>query len=175
MPRGLVDDLKGEVADEKFHECALGHDILTADLDSEEVLLLNICNHRIFGVAHDLSCLICRDGIGKVLKPLLNVVSECISALVGDRDIAIHHVYGVHWVMIVDHHRLFRGLCVEDPHGDLLSSLGSFLLQIGFHILSEDNISVCFGWSDLARDNTVVQHPRRLALTDVEHLVELFQ
>ena len=35
MPRRLMDDLKGEVADEKFHECALGHDILSADLDCE--------------------------------------------------------------------------------------------------------------------------------------------
>ena len=27
MPYGLMDDLEGEVADEKLHECALGHDI----------------------------------------------------------------------------------------------------------------------------------------------------
>ena len=32
MPRGLMDDLKGEVIVEDVHECALGNDILSADL-----------------------------------------------------------------------------------------------------------------------------------------------
>ncbi len=41
MPRRLMDNLEGEVADEEFHECALGDDILTADLNSEYPLLLN--------------------------------------------------------------------------------------------------------------------------------------
>ena len=36
MPRRLMDDLKGEVIDEKLHECALGHDILSADLNGED-------------------------------------------------------------------------------------------------------------------------------------------
>ena len=175
MPRGFMNDLEGEICDEELCKCALGNNILSADLDSEEVLLLNIRDHRISGVAHNLTCLICRDGIRKVFQALFHVRSELVLALVRNRDIAIHHVHGVHRVVIVDHHRLFRGLCVEDPHGDLLSSLGSFLLQIGFHILTEDDISVRFGRSDLARDNAVVQHPRRLALADVEHLVELFQ
>ena len=39
MPRGLMDDLEGEITDEKFHKCALGHDILSADLDGEDALL----------------------------------------------------------------------------------------------------------------------------------------
>ena len=42
MPRRLMNDLEGEVADEEFHECALGHDILAADLDNEDALLPNI-------------------------------------------------------------------------------------------------------------------------------------
>ena len=51
MPRGPMDDLEGEVADEKLHECALGHDILSADLNCEDSLLLNICEYRAFGVS----------------------------------------------------------------------------------------------------------------------------
>ena len=35
MPRRLVDDLEGEVIDEELYECALGKDILSADLDGE--------------------------------------------------------------------------------------------------------------------------------------------
>ena len=42
MPRRLMDDLEGEVIDEKFHECALGDDILSADLNCEDALLPNI-------------------------------------------------------------------------------------------------------------------------------------
>ena len=175
MPQRFVDDLEGEICDEEVRECSLWNNILSADLDGEEVLLLNIRDHCISGVAHDFSCLICRDGIRKVSEALFHMCFELVLALVRDRDITLHHVYGVHWVIIVDHHRLLRGLGIEDSHGDLLASLGSFLLQISFHILSEDDISVRFGRSDLAWDNAVVQHPRRLALTDVKHLVELFQ
>ena len=34
-----MDDLKGEVVDEKVHERALWHDILSADPDCEDALL----------------------------------------------------------------------------------------------------------------------------------------
>ena len=43
MPRRLMDDLKGEVADEEVHECAFGYDIFSADLNGEYPLMLNIC------------------------------------------------------------------------------------------------------------------------------------
>ena len=42
MPRGFMDDLEGEVPDEKFHECALGEDIFSADLNCEDALLPDI-------------------------------------------------------------------------------------------------------------------------------------
>ena len=54
MPRRLVDDLEGEVIDEELYECALGKDILSADLDGEDALLLNIRVHCVFGVAYQL-------------------------------------------------------------------------------------------------------------------------
>ena len=42
MPRGLMDDLEGEVIGEKVHECALGEDIFSADLNCEDALLPNV-------------------------------------------------------------------------------------------------------------------------------------
>ena len=66
MPRGFMDDLEGEVIDEEVHECALGHDILSADLNGEDSLLLNIGQHRAFGVAHNVSRLVCCERVGKV-------------------------------------------------------------------------------------------------------------
>ena len=66
MPRGLMDDLEGEVADEKFHECALGYDILTADLNGEDALLLNIRVYRAFGISHDIGRFISCERVGKV-------------------------------------------------------------------------------------------------------------
>ena len=59
VPRRLMDDLEGEVADKKLHKCALGHDILTADLDGEDALLLNIGQYCVFGVTYDISCFNC--------------------------------------------------------------------------------------------------------------------
>jgi len=66
MPRRLMDNLEGEVADEKLHKCALWHDILSADLNGEDSLLLNICEHRVFGVAHNVSRFIRSERVGKV-------------------------------------------------------------------------------------------------------------
>ena len=66
MPRRLMDNLECEVANEEFHKCALGHDILTADLNGEDAFLLNIRKHRAFGVAHNVSRFIRSERVGKV-------------------------------------------------------------------------------------------------------------
>ena len=42
MPRRFMDNLECEVAYEEFHKRTLGNDILSADLDGEDSLLLNI-------------------------------------------------------------------------------------------------------------------------------------
>ena len=42
MPRGLMNDLEGEVIGEEVHEGGLGEDIFSADLDGEDALLTNI-------------------------------------------------------------------------------------------------------------------------------------
>ena len=42
MPRGLMDNLEGEVAGEEVHEGGLGENIFPADLDGEDALLPNI-------------------------------------------------------------------------------------------------------------------------------------
>jgi len=87
MPRRLMDNLKCEVADKKLHECALWYDILSADLNSEYPLLLNICEYRAFGVPHNVSRFIRSERVGKVHQAFLNVVSECVSAFVSHLDI----------------------------------------------------------------------------------------
>ena len=170
-----MDDLEGEVADEKFHKCALGHDILSADPNGEDSLLLNIGQYCVFGVAHNIGCFISSERVGKVPQPLLNVVSECLSAFVSHLDIAIRDSHSVHRMMIVDHHRLLRWLGVEDAHGYLLAPFRPFLLQIRFHILKPYGVSVCLGGTDAARNDAVVQHPCRFPLADMKHLVELLQ
>ena len=156
MPRRLMDDLKGEVIDEKFHEGALWHDILSVYPDSEDALLLNICEYCAFGVAHNVSRFIRSERVGKVSEPLLNMVSECISAFVSHLDIAVCNPHGIHRIMVMQYHRLLRRLGVEDAHGYLLAPLGSFLLQIGFHILKPYGISVCLGRTDTARNDAVL-------------------
>ena len=89
-----MDNLEGEVADEEFHERTLGNDILAADLNREDALLLNIGQYRVFSVAHNVSRLVCGERVGKVPQSLLNVRSECISALVGDLDTAVGYPHG---------------------------------------------------------------------------------
>ena len=73
MPRGFMDDLEGEVIGEEVHEGALGKDIFSADLNSEDALLPNICEHRVRSVADDLGGFVGGEGIGKVSKPPLHV------------------------------------------------------------------------------------------------------
>ena len=174
MPRGFVDDPEGDVADEKVDDGGFGDDILSADADGVNVLLLNVGQHHAAAVTDDLCRGIDDQGVGFVPEPLLHVRSERLLAVVRKGDIALSDGDGVHGLAVQQHLPL-PGLGVENPHGDLLTPLYSFLLQIGFHILTEDDISVCFRRSDLTRDDAIVQHPRCLALADMKHLVELFQ
>ena len=46
MPRGFVDDLEGDVADEEVNDGGFGDDILAADADGIDVLLLNVGQHH---------------------------------------------------------------------------------------------------------------------------------
>ena len=153
MPRRLMDDFEGEVADEEFHKRALWHDILSVYTDGEYPLLLNIGQYRVFSIAHNVSRLVCCERVGKVLQSFLNVVSECISAFVSHLDIAVCNSHGIHRIMVMQYHRLLCRLSVEDTHGYLLAPFRPFLLQIRFHILKSYGISVCFGGADAARND----------------------
>ena len=135
MPRGFVDDPEGDVADEEVDDGGFGDDILAADADGVDVLLLNVGQHHAAAVTDDLCRGIDVNGVGCVSESLLHVRPERILAVVRKGDIALCDGDGVHG-LAVQQHLPFPGLGVENPHGDLLSPLYSFLLQIGFHILT---------------------------------------
>ena len=129
MPRRLMDNLEGEVADEEVHKSTLGYDILSDDLNGEDALLLNIRKHCVFGVAHNVSCFICGECIGKVPKPRFNVVSECILALVRNGDVALGYSHSIHRMMVMDHHRCFVGLALKMPTGISLRRSARFFCK----------------------------------------------
>ena len=126
-------------------------------------------------VADDLGGFVGGEGIGKVPKPPLHVSLESIPALVRNGDEAFSNVHGIHRAIVVDHHRLLGRLGVEDSHGDLLTPYRSFLSQIDLNVFHLDHVSVGFGRSYLARNNSVLQHPSRLSFADVEQFIELLQ
>ena len=59
---------------------------------------------------------------------------------------------------------------IEDTDGDFFPLLSFALCHVGENILLSDRVFVRRRVADFARDDAVLQHPRRLALTDVEHL-----
>ena len=125
-----MDDLEGEISDKKLHKCALGHDILSADLNGEDALLLNIGQHCAFGVPHNVSRFIRSERVGKVPQALLNVVSECVSAFVSHLDIAVCNPHGIYRIMVMQYHCSLRWLGIEDADGhlnDLIDAVGLML------------------------------------------------
>ena len=174
MPRGFVDDPEGDVADEEINDGGFGDDILAADADGVDVLLLNVGQHHASAVTDDLCRGIDDKGIGCIPESLLHVRSERLLVFICKGDIALGDGDGVHGLAVQQHLPL-PGLGVEDSHGDLLSPCLSLLLQVNFYVLQENDISMRFGRTDPTRNDAVLQHPRCLALADVEHLVELFQ
>lgn len=128
MPRGFVDDPEGDVADEKVDDGGFGDDILAADADGIDVLLLNVGQHHTSAVADDLCRGIDVKGVGCIPESLLHVRSECLLAVVRKGDIALCDGDGVHGLAVQQHLPL-PGLGVEDPNGDLLSPCLSLLLQ----------------------------------------------
>lgn len=174
MPRGFVDDPEGDVADEEVDNGGFGDDILAADADGIDVLLLNVGQHHATAVADDLCRGINGKGVGCVPESLLHVHPERLLAVVRKSDIALSDGDGVHGTAVQQHLPL-PGLGVEDSHGDLLAPCLSLLLQVNFYVLQANDISVGSGRTDATRDDIIVQHPRCLALADVKHLVELLQ
>ena len=174
MPSGFVDDPEGGVADEEVDDGGFGDDILAADADGVDVLLLNVGQHHASAVTDDLCRGIDVNGVGCVPEPLLHVRSERLLAVVRKGDIALCDGDAVHG-LTVQQHRPLPGLGVENPHGDLLSPCLSLLLQVNFYVFQADNISVGSGRTDPTWNDAIVQHPRCLALADMEHLVELLQ
>ena len=126
-------------------------------------------------ISDDLGGFVGGEGIGKVSESPLHVLSERAPALVRNGDEAFSNVHGIHRAIVVDHHRLLGRLGVEDSHGDLLTPCRSFLSQIDLNVFHLDHVSVCFGRSDLARNDAVLQHPSRLSFTDMEHFIKLLQ
>lgn len=174
MPRGFVDDCEGGVAYEKVNDGGFGDDILATDADGVDVLLLNVGQHHATTVTDDLCRSIDDEGVGCVPKSILHVRSERFLIFIRKSDIAFGDGNDVHGLTVQQHLPL-PGLGVEDPHGDLLSPCFSLLLQVNFYFLQADDISVGCGRTNAARNDAIVQHPRRFSLADVEHFVELFQ
>ena len=155
MPSGFVDDPEGDVADEKIDDGVFGDDILSADADCVDVLLLNVGQHHATAVADDLCRGINGKGVGCVPESLLHVRSERILVFIREGDITLCDGNGVHGLTVQQHLPL-PGLGVEDPHGDLLSPCLSLLLQINFHVLQADDISVGSGRTNATRDDAVL-------------------
>lgn len=100
MPRGFVDDPEGDVADEKVNDSGFGDDILAADADGIDVLLLNVGQHHAAAVIDDLCCGINVKGVGCVPESLLHVRPERLLAVVRKGDIALSDGDGVHWTTV---------------------------------------------------------------------------
>ena len=120
MPCGFVDDPEGDVADEEVDDGGFGDDILSADADGVDVLLLNVGQHHAAAVTDDLCRGINDEGIGCVPESFLYVRSERILAFIRKSDIALGDGDSVHRLTVQQHLPL-SGLGVEDSHGDLLS------------------------------------------------------
>ena len=134
MPSGFVDDPEGDVADEEVDDGGFGDDILAADADGVDVLLLNVGQYHAAAVTDDLRHSIDVKSVGCVPEPLFYVRSERILAVVRKGDITLCDGDGVHGLSVQQHLPL-PGLVVEDPHGDILSPCLSLLLQVNFYVL----------------------------------------
>ena len=96
MPRGFVDDPEGDVTDEEANDSGFGDDILAADADGVDVLLLNVGQHHASAVTDDLCRGIDVKGVGCIPASLLHVRSERLLAFIRKGDIALSDGDGVH-------------------------------------------------------------------------------
>lgn len=124
MPRGFVNDPEGDVTDEEVNDSDFGDDILAADADSVDVLLLNVGQHHAAAVTDDLCRGIDVKGVGCIPESLLHMRSERLLAFIRKGDIALCDGDGVHG-LAVQQHRPLPGLGIEDPPG--ISSRLAFL------------------------------------------------
>ena len=112
-------------------------------------------------ISDDLGGFVGGEGIWKIPKPPLHVLSECAPALVRNGDEAFSNVHGIHRAIVVDHHRLLGRLGVEDPHGDLLdlgnhfeASAGAF----GLHLIADNlyHFAFTYHFKNLLTDKDLI-------------------
>ena len=154
MPRRFVDDPEGDVADKEVDDSGFGDDILAADADGINVLLLNVGEHHPTAVTDDLCRGIDDKGVGCITESFLHVRSERILAVIRKGYIAFCDGNGVHGPAVQQHLSL-PGLGVEDAHGDLLSPCFSLLLQVNVYVQADD-ISVGSGRTDATRNDAIL-------------------
>ena len=94
MPRGFVDDPEGDT-DEEVNDSGFGDDILSADADGVDVLLLNVGQHHAAAVIDDLCHGIDVKGVGCVPESLLHVRSERLLAVVRKGDMLNSYTFQV--------------------------------------------------------------------------------
>ena len=143
MPRRFVDDPEGDVADKEVDDSGFGDDILAADADGINVLLLNVGEHHPTAVTDDLCRGIDDKGVGCITESFLR-----------KGYIAFCDGNGVHGPAVQQHLSL-PGLGVEDAHGDLLSPCFSLLLQVNVYVQADD-ISVGSGRTDATRNDAIL-------------------
>ena len=100
MPSGFVDDPEGNIADEEVNDGGFGNDILAADADGVDVLLLNVGQHHAAAVTDDLCRGIDVKGVGCIPESLLHMRSERLLAFIRKGDIALSDGDGVHGLTV---------------------------------------------------------------------------
>ena len=101
MPRGFVDDPEGDIADEEVDDGGFGDDILAANADGINVLLLNVRQHHAAAVTDDLCRFVYEECIRYIFKTLLYVRPERILAFIRKSDIALCDGDGVHGLTVL--------------------------------------------------------------------------
>lgn len=100
MPCGFVDDPEGDIADEKVDDGGFGDDILAADADGINMLLLNVGQHHAAAVTDDLCRFVYEECIRYIFKTLLYVRSERILVFLCKSNIALCDGNGIHGLTV---------------------------------------------------------------------------
>ena len=126
-------------------------------------------------VTYQLGDLVHGERVGYGRKKILEHLHEPRSFLASELIIRIIKITPTVRVRRLGSARVICLFCVENTDGDFLPLLSFALYHVGENILLSDRVFVRRRVADFARDDAVLQHPRRLAFADMEHFVKLLQ
>ena len=175
MPLRFLRILKCLISGKVVNDAVLGDVVLAHDVYGVYVFSLHVPKDCSSVIAYQLCDLVHGERVGYGRKKIFEHFLEPCSFLATELMVRIIKITPTVRALRLGSARVICLFGVEYTDGDFFPLLSFAFCHVGENILLPDRILVRWHIADFARNDAILQHPRRLAFADAEHFIKLLQ